>query len=97
MNSLALFKILSRSIIRMLKNLGMLVARTPGFGVRGFFLVAWTSRRPQNRGSALPNPRHGHSTIKVADGPVLPLGHWQAQSNFRPHKRWCSARRTAVP
>ena len=28
------------------------VARTPGFGVRGFF--PWSCRGPQNRGSALP-------------------------------------------
>jgi len=30
------------------------VARTPGFGVRGFFSGPWTSRGPQNRGSAPP-------------------------------------------
>jgi hypothetical protein len=39
------------------------VARTPGFGVRGFFSAPWTSRGPQKRGSALPllsrRPRYG--------------------------------------
>jgi len=42
------------------------VARTPVFGVRGFFSGAWTGRGPQKRGAALPTRLGLGNTLVVA-------------------------------
>jgi hypothetical protein len=51
------------------------IARTPAFGVRGFFSALWTSRGPQRRGSALPllprRPRYGLIAWAFAAGVCL--------------------------